>query len=57
MLVIDQDNLFLSQYRAPKFMANIKVDDGYDGIKDMWFSDEGLGMTLIERHEIFNITA
>jgi hypothetical protein len=57
MLVIDQENLFLTQYRAPKFMANIKTDDAYDGIKDMLFSDEGLGMTLIERHKLFNITA
>ena len=55
MLVVDPANLFLAQYRPEAFMANIKTDNAYDGVKDLWFSDEGVGMTLIERHAIMNI--
>jgi hypothetical protein len=57
MLILDTEQLFLAQYRAPKFMANVKTDNAYDGIKDMWFSDEGVGMQMIERQFLFNITA
>ncbi len=57
MLVVDPSDLQFVQYRAPKFMANIKTEDAYDGVKDMYFSDEGIGLTLIEKHTLFNITA
>lgn len=55
MLVVDPANLFLAQYRPEAFMANVKTDNAYDGVKDLWFSDEGVGITLIERHAIMNI--
>ena len=55
MLVVSDENLFHAQYRAPMFQANIKTDDGYDAIKDQYFSDEGVGITLIESHKLFNI--
>ena len=57
MLVIDEDNMFHAQYRSPMFQANIKTDNGYDGVKDQYFSDEGIGISLIESHNLFTITA
>jgi len=55
-LVVSDENLFLAQYRAPKYQANIKTDNAYDGVKDQYFSDEGIGVTLIESHKLFKIT-
>jgi len=57
MLVVSDENLFHAQYRAPKFQANILTDDAYDGVKDQYMSDEGIGVTLIESHKLFNIVA
>jgi len=57
MLVVSDENLSLMQYRAPKFQANIKTDNAYDGVKDQYMSDEGIGVTLIESHKLFKITA
>jgi hypothetical protein len=57
MLVVSEENLFHAQYRQPMFQANIKTDNAYDGVKDQYFSDEGLGITLIESHNLFKITA
>tara|TARA_B100001250_G_scaffold281339_1_gene243612 strand:+ start:8859 stop:10151 length:1293 start_codon:yes stop_codon:yes gene_type:complete len=57
MLVVDEDNMFHAQYRSPMFQANIKTDNGYDGVKDQYFSDEGIGISLIESHNLFTITA
>jgi len=56
MVVVSDENLSLMQYRAPKFQANIKTDNAYDGVKDQYFSDEGIGLTLIESHKLFKIT-
>ena len=56
MVVIDDDNLFHAQYRAPMYQTNIKSDNGYDGIKDQYMSDEGVGISLIESHSLFKIT-
>jgi len=50
MLIVDDSNLFHAQYRKPKFQANIKTDNAYDGVKDQYFSDEGIGISLIESH-------
>lgn len=52
MLVVDDGNLFHAQYRKPKFQANIKTDNAYDGVKDQYFSDEGIGISLIEAHSL-----
>tara|TARA_Y100001973_G_scaffold81816_1_gene120718 strand:- start:5528 stop:6832 length:1305 start_codon:yes stop_codon:yes gene_type:complete len=56
MLVIDDDNLFHAQYRSPMYQTNIKSDNGYDGIKDQYMSDEGVGISLIESHALFKLT-
>tara|TARA_Y100001963_G_scaffold64038_1_gene89275 strand:+ start:9337 stop:10707 length:1371 start_codon:yes stop_codon:yes gene_type:complete len=57
MLVVDDDNLFHSQYRAPMYQTNIKTDNAYDGVKDQYFSDEGIGITNINSHALIKITA
>jgi hypothetical protein len=40
------------RYRPHKFATNIKTDDGYDGQKDEFFSDEGVGIQMIEKHSL-----
>ena len=54
MMLIDPANIEYVQYRPSKFKANIKTDDGYDGIKDEYFSDAGLGMTNIKAHQLMS---
>ncbi len=56
MLIVSEENLFHAIYRTPKFMANIKTDDAYDGVKDSYFSDEGLGITLLDSMFLMKIT-
>ena len=57
MLVVDEDNMFHAQYRSPMYQTNIKTNNAYDGVKDQYFSDEGIGISLIESHNLFKITA
>ena len=57
MLVISEENLFHAQYRSPMYQANIKTDNAFDGVKDQYFSDEGVGISLIESHHLFKVTA
>tara|TARA_Y100001973_G_scaffold103997_1_gene172604 strand:- start:7080 stop:8399 length:1320 start_codon:yes stop_codon:yes gene_type:complete len=57
MLVADDSNLFHAQYRSQMYQTNIKTDNAFDGVKDQYFSDEGLGISLIESHNLFKITA
>ena len=57
MLVVDDSNLFHAQYRAPMYQTNIKTDNAFDAVKDQYFSDEGVGISLIESHSLFKITA
>ena len=57
MLVVDDSNLFHAQYRAPMYQTNIKTDNAFDAVKDQYFSDEGIGISLIESHSLFKITA
>jgi len=51
MLIVDDDNLFHAQYRAPQFQASIQAND-YDGVKDQYMSDEGIGISLLESHAL-----
>lgn len=55
MLVPDEKRLSLYEYRPTKFQANIKTDNAYDGEKDLYFSQVGLGMTHIKTHNIIKI--
>ena len=56
MVVVSEENLFHAVYRPPVYQTNIKTDDAFDGVKDQYMSDEGLGITLIESHKLFKIT-
>ena len=56
MLVVSEENLFHAQYRSPMYQTNIKTDNAFDGVKDQYFSDEGIGMTLMESHHLFKIS-
>ena len=56
MIIVDDDNLFHAQYRSPMYQTNIKSDNGYDGVKDQYMSDEGIGISLIESHSLFKLT-
>ena len=56
MVMTDPSNIEYVQYRPSEFRANIKTDDAYDGIKDEYFSDAGLGITNIKAHQLINIT-
>lgn len=51
MVIVNDENLFHAQYRAPKFEASIQAND-YDGVKDQYVSDEGIGITLMESHAL-----
>jgi hypothetical protein len=57
MVVVSDENLFHAQYRPMVYQANIKQDNAFDGVKDQYMSDEGLGVQLIESHKLFKITA
>ena len=57
MLVVSDENLFHAQYRPMVYQANIKTDNAFDGVKDQYMSDEGVGIQLIESHKLFTITA
>ena len=51
MLIVDGENMFHAQYRAPQFQASIQAND-YDGVKDQYLSDEGIGISLLESHAL-----
>jgi len=57
MCVVSDENLFHAQYRPAQYQANIKTDNAFDGVKDQYMSDEGLGIQLIESHALFKIAA
>ena len=54
-LIVSEENLFHAQYRSPMFQANIKTEDAYDGVKDQYFSDEGIGVSLLESHKLMYV--
>jgi len=56
MVMVDKNNIEYVQYRPSQFRANIKTDNAYDGVKDEYFSDAGLGITNIKAHQLINIT-
>lgn len=54
-VIINPDSAGLKKYRDMKYSTNIKTENGYDGIKDEYFSDEGLGLQLIETHHLWKL--
>jgi hypothetical protein len=57
MLIVSDENLFHAQYRAPMYQTNIKTDNAFDAVKDQYFSDEGIGVQLIESHNLMSVTS
>ena len=72
MVIVNPDNVKLVSYRpnlgdagengggsysSVAYNTNIKTDDGYDGIKDEYFSDAGVGLTLADSHALMTIGA
>ena len=57
MVVVTDENLFHAVYRPSMYQTNIKTDNAFDGVKDQYMSDEGVGIQLIESHHLFKITA
>lgn len=50
-VVVDPSNVSMVRYRPDQFQAAIQ-DNDIDGIKDQYFSDCGLGITLPQTHHI-----
>jgi len=56
MLIVDPDYVELKQFRPFAMKTNIKTDDGYDGVKDEYFSDEGVAIRLVDTSALFKIS-
>ena len=52
MVILDEDNVSHTQYRPMYYATNIKTENNYDGVKDEYFSDEGMKITLLESHKL-----
>ena len=55
MLLVSDANLKHVQYEPMTYHANIKTDNNPNLVKDEITSDEGIGVTLLETHKLFNI--
>lgn len=55
MLIVDESNLFHAEYEPNTFKHNIKTDDDYNGVKDVYNGDIGIGVTLQKSHQLFKI--
>lgn len=55
MAIPDHNYLFLAQFEPDMFKNNIKKDDDYGAIKDVYTADQGLGLELIEKHAVMKI--
>lgn len=55
MIVVDPDHVELVEFRPDEFQVNIKTDNAYDGYKDQYMSDLGLGITMIETHSMWTL--
>ena len=49
----DYENIGVAQYEADFYGNNVKVDDDYEGIKDVIKSKKGLWMTLLKKHHLY----
>lgn len=55
MVIVDHNNLFHATYRPDEFKNDVKKDDDYDGVKDVYKGDSGIGVTLQEAHQLIKI--
>jgi hypothetical protein len=54
--IANPDAISLKKYREMRYSTNIKTENGYDGVKDEFFSDEGLCLQLQETHHVWKLT-
>jgi hypothetical protein len=54
--IANPDAVSLKKYREMRYSTNIKTENGYDGVKDEFFSDEGLCLQLQETHHVWKLT-
>lgn len=54
-LIPNRNNIERKFFRPDTYNTNIKTDNGYDGIKDEYFSDDGLCLTQVDGHGLFKI--
>jgi hypothetical protein len=50
MLAVTPENIFRAEYRPMVYKTNIKTEDDYDGVKDTYRSDHGIGISNILSH-------
>lgn len=55
MVVVDESNLFHAEFVANMFKHNIKTENDYDGVKDVYTGDMGIGVTLQKAHQLIKI--
>lgn len=55
MVIVDESNLFHAEFEANMFKHNIKTEDDYNGVKDVYTGDIGIGVTLQKAHQLFKI--
>lgn len=55
MVIVDPQNVQRVIYRQSKYETGL-ADNDFDGYKDQYFSDEGLGVTLIEKHALWSFS-
>jgi hypothetical protein len=54
-VILDEESLTHVASAGMMLKANIKTDNGYDGVKDEYFSEEGIMMQLLKRHSLMVI--
>lgn len=55
MVIIDESDVSHVVFRPMVYKTNIKTDNAYDGVKDLYMSDEGVGLTMLEKHSLWTI--
>jgi len=55
MVAVDPKNIEHKVFRTPKYQTAIQ-DNDVDGIKDQFFSDEGMGISLIKSHALWTFS-
>lgn len=55
ILIPNKEHIQRVQFRKDQFKGNIKTDDGYDGVKDEYFSDDGIKLSQVDGHIIIKL--
>ena len=54
-VMVDTDYVKQYTFRPTTYQANIKTDNAYDGVKDQIMSDEGIGLSMLEKHAVIKV--